>query len=310
MTLTSMYNGWTISYFGNVTQNSSFFAIPGIYEIECWGAQGSGKPGSEGGKGGYVRGFIRLYSSQTLFIYVGEQGKSGSATPPYNGGGHSQHSGGGASDVRLIGGEWNNIDSLKSRIIVAGAGGGGDDDQTLGDQGGAGGGTEGFSSLIGKGKGGKQFEGGEGDVKGSFGKGGGNSNSGDGLTTFPDGNGAGGGGYFGGGGSMNPIYYGGGGGSSFISGHPECQAINNTSTNVDQMIMLNSNVHYSGLRFFRSEIIDGNSTMPSPFGQNELGHSGDGAVRITYHGHIGTYKSYKEYLAFLFIMIMQAVLIS
>ena len=193
-------------------------------------------------------------------------------------------SGGGASDVRLVGGEWDNFTSLKSRIIDAGGGAGGDGTSVAGiyDKGGSAGGLNGFASNYSRGKGGTQTNGGEGDVNGKFGKGGGNGKTGDGSTTFPNGNGAGGGGYFGGGGSTSDGSYGGGGGSSYISGYNGCNSIDNElSTNEDNIVMLNKSIHYSGHRFFMMDMIDGNSLMPSPNGGNETGHSGFGAIRIT-----------------------------
>lgn len=69
----------------------------------------------------------------------------------YNGGGygvqrnnnnsyvHNSGSGGGATDVRLVGGAWNNFDSLKSRIMVAAGGGGGSGHEGLSTGGYAGG---------------------------------------------------------------------------------------------------------------------------------------------------------------------------
>ena len=81
----------------------------------------------------------------TFYIYIGEAGRdNGIAT--YNGGGKGGYvvpyfeipnsviettydkyfgnSGGGASDIRLINGNWNDKSSLISRIMVAGGGGG------------------------------------------------------------------------------------------------------------------------------------------------------------------------------------------
>lgn len=63
---------------------------------------------------------------QKFYIYVGGQsGYNGGGSPstqayPANIGGY----GGGATDIRLINGTWNNFESLKSRIMVAGGGGG------------------------------------------------------------------------------------------------------------------------------------------------------------------------------------------
>ena len=262
---------------GNAKEYFSYMA-KGYFKIECWGASGNG-----GGNGGYVSGFIYFKRETKLLIYPGELGYSNPSTPGFNGGGHSQNPGGGASDVRLIEGNWDNFSSLKSRIIVAGGGGGGDSDGSIFDAGGAAGGLIGFSSLYNKGFGGSQISGGKGNIDGSFGKGGGNGIIGN------EGNGSGGGGYFGGGDGTVTNTYGGGGGSSFISGYDGCNAINDTlSTDEDNIVMTNQSIHYSGHRFFMMDIIDGNSLMPSPFGGTETGHSGFGVVRIT------PYKSSRE----------------
>jgi hypothetical protein len=86
-----------------------------------------------------------------LYVYVGCVGGSSDSGPAkggYNGGGYAcscgssdpANGGGGASDVRLTGGEWDNSNGLLSRFIVAGGGGGGGED---GDLGGYGGGVSG-----------------------------------------------------------------------------------------------------------------------------------------------------------------------
>jgi len=103
---------------------------PGVYAIECFGANGGGSQnrntGSRGGMGGYTYGEIYLEQDSTLYIYPGGQGVY--ATGNFNGGGFNGggnggaggYGGGGASDVRL------EIDDPKYRIIVAGGGGGAD----------------------------------------------------------------------------------------------------------------------------------------------------------------------------------------
>ena len=87
----------------------------GWYKIELWGAAGYG---SSGGKGAYVSGIIFLEDNDYLYFYVGEQGKSSGTA--FNSG---TTKGGGATDVRLISGDWNDTDSKNSRIMVAGGGG-------------------------------------------------------------------------------------------------------------------------------------------------------------------------------------------
>ena len=220
--------GYTGSYQTFTTTDS------GTYKMEAWGAQGN----IFGGKGAYTKGEIQIEAGRTFYIYVGNNKKSNDGTV-FNGGGQSEEGtrvGGGSSDIRLISGQWNNIDSLKSRIMVA-AGGGGHDR-------GAPGGT--LSGLPGWqhewielgsvhngydygyeafGHGGSQFYGGskhnatsffqEAGTSGGFGFGGKSGKYQDGHI-----GGGGGGGFFGGGGSL--WHTGGGGGSSYISGHPGC----------------------------------------------------------------------------------------
>ncbi len=68
-----------------------------------------------------------------MYIYVGECYNGAKETMCYNGGGSGGYStvgietgtnGGGATDIRLLNGNWNDFESLKSRIMVAGGGGG------------------------------------------------------------------------------------------------------------------------------------------------------------------------------------------
>ena len=124
---------WRYRYTGSAQE----FTAPkaGSYKIELWGAQGGTYNDSTtyiGGKGGYTEGVINLLKDEKLYVYVGNQPSSASTTVGgRNGGGICTSSkdtdgrtGGGATDVRLVSGEWNNAESLASRIMVAGAGGG------------------------------------------------------------------------------------------------------------------------------------------------------------------------------------------
>ncbi|MDR1363553.1 MAG: hypothetical protein LBJ35_05835 [Spirochaetaceae bacterium] len=107
----------------------------GIYKIEVWGA---GRSETGNGRGGYIGGNIQLSEGDKLYIYCGGQGvelgNNMDAAGGWNGGGSnggkaaSGNSGGGghgATDIRTTGGDWNNAQSLASRILVAGGGGGG-----------------------------------------------------------------------------------------------------------------------------------------------------------------------------------------
>ena len=107
------------------------------YIIECLGARGGysradGWPGAPGGNGGYTKGTINLQKDEKLYVYVGGKGADAivynDSIGGYNGGGlgtwdHSDNeaagAGGGATDIRLVSGNWNEFDSLKSRIMVA-----------------------------------------------------------------------------------------------------------------------------------------------------------------------------------------------
>ena len=133
------------------TGSSQLFTVPnsGEYLIELWGAGGGDYTGtagkdqsvsSHGGRGAYTSGVIKLNKNTNLYIYVGGKGTYGSGTNiyggpigGYNGGGaggnHASGSGGGATDVRLKNGIWDDMASLKSRIMVA-AGGGGSDNKS------------------------------------------------------------------------------------------------------------------------------------------------------------------------------------
>lgn len=279
-------NEWNYEFVNH--QQIFYVAKTGKYKFEAWGARGEEDPptiDSHGrpGYGGYVSGEIELTRGQKFFIYVGsvpqirKKGVIG-----YNGGGDGQFGGGGASDIRTVGGLWNEFDSLKSRIMVAGGGAGNDNRDLAGPAGG----------LVGYGNGaatgGSQTSGGTGYNNGTFGIGGGRN-----LHTN-DGNGAGGGGYYGGGSSAFIDSYGGAGGSSFISGHDGCIAIEETSTK-ENIIPKKDSIHYSGFKFTNTQMIDGQgyswtnvkgSTiegMPRYIGTGKMnGNDNDGFVRITY----------------------------
>ena len=109
-----------VAYDFDYTGDYQVFTAPavGYYKFECWGAQGTGGPAT--GKGGYTSGIMRLNEGDTFYIYVGGQNAYGG----WNGGGQTTEGcgGGGATDIRLVSGEWNNEEGLKSRIMVAGAG--------------------------------------------------------------------------------------------------------------------------------------------------------------------------------------------
>ncbi|HBF7094606.1 TPA: hypothetical protein KOU56_003693 [Clostridioides difficile] len=215
-----MQTVWNFSYIGRA---ASVQLPPGKYKFECWGACG-GRHGADDwttcAKGGYTKGVITLKEKTTFRIYVGQSGyeKNLSASiilrTGFNGGGKSNlygvggyyyaRYGGGATDIRLVDGNWDNPQGLLSRIIVAGGGGGaGNGDYILGHGGGLKG-DDGIGYQKSLASGGTQYQGGihgNPNYYGSFGKGG----------SYNGGNG-GGGGWFGGSGCDS---YMAGGGSGY-----------------------------------------------------------------------------------------------
>ena len=225
--------------------------LPGEYKFELFGARGSHE---YGGRGGYAKGEIDIRKKEKFFLYIGTRNG-------FNGGGASTNgniNGGGATDVRIsdVGdSDESKEQSLRSRIIVAGGGGGAAAWDVIG-AGGCGGGINGLDGNIGENPsshdyfkiyhstGATQFNGGIADPKaltlgqnGTFGQGGKSAN-----TIYA---GGGGGGWYGGAGGSDgrSCVSSGSGGSSFISGHPDCYAIDSEG-NTKQ----NSH-HFSGYVF-------------------------------------------------------------
>ncbi len=242
---------------------------PGIYKLECWGASGNTavywNAPNRFGRGGYS--YINNYelsNNQVLYVCVG----SSNLSPNYNNNPSGRFSyqeyaqGGGATNITTTNrGELKNFASYQDEVlIVAGAGGGCE----WNGQGGHGGGLVGITGSKeawwkydtprrSYGTGGSQTEGGQGfadsrvpavlNYSGSFGLGGSAAQEG------PDWGAQGGSGWYGGGGSVGAGAA--GGGSSHIK---------------------------SGLD---GKTIAGDTTMPSPDGGTETGHTGDGACIIT-----------------------------
>ena len=228
----------------------------GDYKLECWGAQGK-----TGGKGGYVKGDYPMTNEQSIYICVGSSSncynnKIGNITSFSWG-----REGGGATSITTTDrGELKYFVSYKDEVLLVAGGGGACE---WNGQGGAGGGENGLSGskstyLAGNGTstsygtGGTQTSGGittngsyTPSVKynGGFGYGGVGAQNGDYGAQ-------GGGGWYGGGGS---VYAGAaGGGSSHIGDVQD------------------------------GKTIAGNTSMPSPDGGTETGHSGDGVCNITW----------------------------
>lgn len=256
----------------------------GWYKIELWGAAGNNVNNTtNGGKGAYTSGIIYLEENTHLYFYIGEAGQ-GSCTPystcmdtPFNGGGmggyftnsssltnHRYGSGGGATDVRLVSGDWNDATSLNSRIMVA-AGGGSTDEINNGSSGGTligiAGDTEQYGAVAGTG-GGQTAGGTSSKYAGSFGIGGEGFIPNSTRACCNDAFGAGGG-YYGGGGGYSgdpshcqtPCVIRGysGGGSSYISGYA---GVNSITSETDRSPS-NQTIHYSGKYFIDGLMVPG-----------------------------------------------------
>ena len=251
----------------------------GKYKMECWGANGGkglaqNKLIDNGGRGGYTSGTITLLEGRQLFMYVGGVGSnaknSSTVDGGWNGGGkgcpdgqddEAAGGGGGATDIRIVSGTWDNVPSLCSRIMVAGGGGGGSYGESSSSwfSGGCGGGTKSGYPSEGAGD---YFTAADGALSDQttgyqFGKGQ------DGVRTVSNNDvGGGGGGYYGGVTSRQDVRHNiwdgapGYGGSGFISGHNGCNAISASVTTLP-VTHSGSSVHYSGLKFDPTEMIDG-----------------------------------------------------
>ncbi|MDO4996494.1 MAG: glycine rich domain-containing protein [Bacilli bacterium] len=275
---------WNYDYTGY----EQIFVAPktATYKIELWGAGGGPRTGYKEGYGAYTSGKISLVKGEQLYLYVG--GSTTDLTGGYNGGGNSggpmsdgYYSGsGGATDIRTIRGVFNDFDSLKSRLMVAGAGTGTGWYVGCGIDGGDAGGLIGYSGTYCSynqayihtvATGGTQTHGGygingatTGNYTGKFGYA---------YSVSPKMYSiAGGSGYFAGGTSRstNGNVSSGAGGSSYISGHIGCVAIEGTSTvdNItfptkhevlcdDGTIDIDCSIHNSGKYFTETVMIDG-----------------------------------------------------
>ena len=256
----------------------------GYWKFECWGASGGDSYHNKlgvsfpGGKGGYSVGVVNVTKeTESFFINIGGKGISNKTSKGvfpggYNGGGSGNvgdlgylgGSGGGATDIRRGG------KTLDHRIIVAGGGGGagaGNSDSLWGggQYGGPGGGINGTD-------GGPYNENDEEHIArgGTQNKGGskgynlldpsrtgqdGDKGVGGGFVKQDTGSsgGGGGGGFYGGGSSEAS---GGGGGSGYVGGV----------------------ISYKNII---AQTNSGNESIPNPLKGNEIGHTGNGFVKIT-----------------------------
>lgn len=109
------------------TDGAQEFIVPygkaGWYKIELWGASAFGVSSvneTETGRGSYTAGLIYLEENQHLYFFIGTIGTNSNAVNKHN---IDNLYGGGATDVRLVGGGWKDDNGLQSRIMVAGGGG-------------------------------------------------------------------------------------------------------------------------------------------------------------------------------------------
>ena len=307
-TITLTANWEVASYIKDFSYTGSVqtFTVPhnGNYKIELWGSEGGTTWSSAGGA--YTAGNIELNKSENYYVYVGRSGTEGNDYVFNYGQQVYSKTGGGATDIRLTGGSWDNFDSLKSRIMVAGGGGGqgglNSYDSGL-PYGGAAGGLTGY-------KGGSCIANrettwpGANDATQTSGQAFGRV-----INTYTSSNAnsiynvTGGNGYYSGnyynwtGTGGHSAVSGAGGGSSFISGYSGCNAISSSSTQ-SKITHTNQPNHYSGKVFTSGVMIDGKgcnwstgsaancgANQPQPGGTKTAGHTGNGYARITYLGN-------------------------
>ena len=277
----------------NYTGKPEEYTVPrdGYYYIEMAGGAGHAPDSNPNYAGGSkTSGYIKLQAGEKLYFYVGGKAKQ-QKQEIFNGGGGGGYSnagytisssisgdtgsygytGGGATDVRLTSGSWDNTKSLISRIMVAGAGGSasssaiynnsGENSESSGLVGNSGGYYSGHGDKSAYGVGAGQTFGGTGgtnlnsygtNYSGSFGKGGTSNSYSSGV-----GSSGGGGGYYGGGAGAGTggggTGHGAGGGSSYISGLAGVNSVKEMTT----ITHTNQTLHYSGKYFIGSEVIAG-----------------------------------------------------
>ena len=269
----------------NYTGKPEEYTVPrdGYYYIEMGGGAGyNGGTSNYDSNGAKTSGYVKLNAGEKLYFYVGGHGEKPNTNCrtsgyEFNGGGIAKPTksgkcggtGGSATDVRLVGGSWDDTKSLISRIMVAGGGGYGDTGSayTLG----YGGTLYGTKTLFATyqqylSNPGTQISGGAVPTKysagqstgdaGSFGKGGAGGVSEANATT---GGGSGGGsGYYGASGSsgLSNGSWASSGGSSYISGYAGVNSVKESTT----ITHTNQTIHYSGKYFIGGDMIEGQNS--------------------------------------------------
>ena len=289
----------SFAYTGDV--QAHLVPTTGKYKLEVWGAQGGSysphRAAQSGtgipGKGGYSVGEINLTAGTILYVYVGGKGNTDiNGTGGFNGGGNSRSSnsngwnggsGGGATDIRI------GVDSLYSRVIVAGGGGGLAHWYVA--NAGAGGGASGIAgSLYGSGT--YSAKPGTQTAAGTLGYYSSAENVGSSVYTPANfgtagmfnqsvsGNyeGAGGGGGWYGGGSG--VYVSAAGGSGWIYTASTFTAWSSAVGTTIKNNWLLTSTHYLS----NANTYNGDLSMPNPSGGTMIGRTGDGYAKITYIG--------------------------
>lgn len=277
----------TSSIFRATGASQQVTLISGLYKFECWGAEGGrglqdGVPNAQGGRGAYVSGILEVVDRLTLFLFIGKAGANGNpqnfttAVGGWNGGGYggtdlrdndASGAGGGATDIRITNGAFDNEKSLYSRIMVAAGGSG----SAYYAPGAPGGGINGYNSTA-------RNVFGLSNTSQTYGYKLGIGEDGKSHLYTPS-SGAGGG-YYGGlspEGNQSNLYVAvASSGSSYISGYKGCNSVNDKGKHTGK------SEHYSGYIFRSAKMLDGLKVFKSPDGVDEKGHQGDGAVKITY----------------------------
>lgn len=279
----------------------------GQYKLEVWGAQGGDSTGNgdssrgcapvPGGLGGYSCGILSLNKEETIYIFVGEQGRpsnqyDGSSTQggfPDGGGTKTGHYGsfgtvpgtGGGSTSIQIGRETN-----YNRVIVAGGGGGASGSSHYKDCGGFGGGLCGgnvsYQGTLQRQGAGTQTgstnglgDGEQGDP-GFFGQGA----TGKYKHGCDSGGGSGGGWFGGGSGGYGKSYCAssGGGGSGWTFNESCMKEFSAGNSYYASKFDLSSQY------YLRDAVcLGGDQEFPKPNGNgNERGHAGNGFAKITF----------------------------
>ena len=281
----------------------------GQYKLEVWGAKGGDSTGNgfgnrssgqtvQGGLGGYSRGILSLKQKETVYVFVGEQGRSSSSSDgsctkggfPDGGGTKTGHyssyttvpgTGGGSTSIRI------GSSTEYNRVIVAGGGGGASGSSEYVDPGGFGGGLSGGNcsyknDLQGQGAGtqaGSSRGLGEGDGRhgdpGTFGSGATGK-----YSQSRDSGGGGGGGCYGGGSGgygYSRFCSSGGGGSGWTFTESSLKTFQSGDPSSASKFALSSEYYLSDVM-----CVGGNEEFPRPDGNGtERGHAGNGNAKIT-----------------------------